>query len=202
MRLSHEAVQTCTRNVAHCFPGICVTGFSSMGLWTQKLVVLDQPTPCCSLSPLFIWVLSTPLRSHGVLTAGHTASSPGHHLLLPPRHHTLQPVSEEHQVDSSNFGHQGSPSFRVPWASPVALCTLSTQPPNSTYAFASFPGRVTSTGRVWGLANAGRGVWLFAHSDKCGPLDGKCELVMDPSMLLANFKLKHSTELTLTAEFL
>lgn len=45
-------------------------------------------------------------------------------------------------------------------------------------------------------------MWLSADSDKWRPLNGKCKLVMDYPMVLAYFKLKHSTELTLTAEFL
>lgn len=45
-------------------------------------------------------------------------------------------------------------------------------------------------------------VRLFADSDKCHALNGKYKSVMDYPMLLAYFKLKHSIELTLTAEFL
>lgn len=101
-------------------------------------------------------LLDTTLHEHG-LDLGVLKAHPLHltECLLAVNRFCRR-LQKKHGVYTSNFGHQGSPSFQVLWASPVALCMLSIKPLNLIYVFSSFWGCLTFTGQGFDLANTER----------------------------------------------
>lgn len=144
MGLSSLALQTCTSNAAHYLAGISIIGFSSVGVSTrsQDLCSWSNSHPavlwvsfssgCCPFPSVhtmslqqgilpasfdinFSCLLDTTLHEH-CWGLGFLRSHPLHltEFLLAVNHFCLG-LYKKHGVYSSNFGHQGSPFFQVPW---------------------------------------------------------------------------------------